>query len=838
MSFQQVYYTSCTSGLGGGKGFQINAATPSISAAVLQQVERLGGYVPPLSAPKRPSPEELDRFPLSLLFHRLHDKSALVAQAKYVATDYSGRFGNYFTHTLIATRPMEDFHDILPIELWRSPTWTVTESPSMSLETLDQPRVGGTVNPLRVQEFLSQSGRAEKLAAFLTAIEAALRTNRRMVIVDEGDSVALWIAAATYALPRHIALDLTFNTYVKNPYQTDALIVGTTPDSDFSFAPHEIEHQFYVFDFHGSRFTPITNLSGFAVAVSAAYQAGRMEDVVGFVRFVARIAPSLPLQEIENAFSAYASLAGLGSGDPERTARWCAPRIALLDAAEVKAVFSALTSRSADHESSLDVAVDLYLAASRAGDSATAAIEVPFWEWLLHDAAGTCPAATLLRIVSDIELPPGAIEAARPLRRTWLEQLTRSKEPIRLCALLELGERLGMLADAAEQLTHLGEHAIAPGLSDAVVQRTLKRLATTPAGPEIVAGVGTFFVDRATDGEALRSLAPVLSELRVFEQLQQCAIKNNSKTFYWWLRGTRTDGHAEKRLAAFLEGREELTRLGLRFGAGDADLAVDAVWGTEKITVGEANELLKALRDMPIDGTRLLGRLFETLQTSGDLSRSDADRDQLAKALADIAVINTSPAHRKLLNAHSWAARLRTRDSGAAETIAGALGALSEGPKETQRGLLDLISGQILAIEDPVVHAELLRQGEGAANDKFLEVYSAALERALLVPAPELPARLARLIVTWNKGGTHIETVLLDSVLPRIVEHWSRTDLNAVEHALALEPALQIRFHSWRKERPGRTGLFGRIKSWLFVGMLLLLLLTGISIGLKFLVQP
>ncbi len=73
MSFLQAYYTSCERGLRGSKGFQINAATEGLDPSLLQQVERLGLYVPPVEAPSRPTAEEIERFPVSLLYQRLGD---------------------------------------------------------------------------------------------------------------------------------------------------------------------------------------------------------------------------------------------------------------------------------------------------------------------------------------------------------------------------------------------------------------------------------------------------------------------------------------------------------------------------------------------------------------------------------------------------------------------------------------------------------------------------------------------------------------------------------------------------------------------------------------------
>ena len=73
---------------------------------------------------------------------------------------------------------------------------------------------------------------------------AQKRSDLRIVIVDDSESIALWIASASYALPPHLAWRLSFNTYDKNPYQTDVLIAGTTLDSDFAFSPPTVFARF------------------------------------------------------------------------------------------------------------------------------------------------------------------------------------------------------------------------------------------------------------------------------------------------------------------------------------------------------------------------------------------------------------------------------------------------------------------------------------------------------------------------------------------------------------------------------------------------------------------
>ena len=139
---------------------------------------------------------------------------------------------------------------------------------------------------------------------------------------------ARWIAAACFVLPRNLALQLTFNTYVKSPYQTDALIVGTTADSDFGFAPHEIRHTVFLFDFVGDRFTPIESPSPLGVLAALALRPERVEDLSGYHAFIAAVEPELPLEQAGIALASYCKLVGMTvpGFDSAQLARWCAPR--------------------------------------------------------------------------------------------------------------------------------------------------------------------------------------------------------------------------------------------------------------------------------------------------------------------------------------------------------------------------------------------------------------------------------------------------------------------------------------------------------------------------------
>ncbi|MEB3222669.1 MAG: hypothetical protein VKS61_11375, partial [Candidatus Sericytochromatia bacterium] len=263
MTFRQVYYTSCTRGLRETRGFQIHAATPDIDPKLREAVERLSLYTPPPSFPTRPTAEELKDFPVVLLHEDLGGGTHVLAQSRYVGTDYSGRYGNYFTHSLLGGTKDFEQAQALPVEMWGSPAWVSTEQADTRLQPMMALHPGTAVTRERVAQFLQAPHRDRWLPAFLGCVEQALETRRRILIVDQeggqpgGYAAALWIAAASYALPRRLALQLTFDTYVRNPYQSSALLCGLLGgrDTDFAFASHEVHQQFYVFDFLADVFT-------------------------------------------------------------------------------------------------------------------------------------------------------------------------------------------------------------------------------------------------------------------------------------------------------------------------------------------------------------------------------------------------------------------------------------------------------------------------------------------------------------------------------------------------------------------------------------------------------
>ena len=235
MRFAQLYYTSCETGLSGFAGFQFNAVTPGLTPEVLRAVESLTAYKPPRWMSPRPDAAEVASCPVNLVY--VTEPAPMLARVVFVGLDFSQRSGNYFAHAIVSQEGTA-FGEILPIELWESRIWKSEPVPYTELPTLHDlpPSARGTrLSRAQVDRFARDAGRAEPLAALLTAAEdAVMRDGLPIVIVDPDAAVAAhWIASVSYLLPRAVARRLTFATYHHNPGYVDVHMIGTVPDSDF-----------------------------------------------------------------------------------------------------------------------------------------------------------------------------------------------------------------------------------------------------------------------------------------------------------------------------------------------------------------------------------------------------------------------------------------------------------------------------------------------------------------------------------------------------------------------------------------------------------------------------
>jgi len=286
VAFRQMYYTSCEHGLSSHPGYQFNAATPGLGTDVLRAVEMLVGYEPPQSVGYNPTPADIAAAPVNLCFRPADPGNAtVIANVRFVGTDFSLRSGNYFAHALVTADPDRDLDGVLPIELWDAPFWASqpidsTELPELSslyeLAWASEPSslsghfgiagpagtaaVASGVRTHReaVARFLADHHATDRLPALLSAVDRAVAVGDRSVVVVEmtADRAAAWIGAVSYLLPPPLARRMSFATYQHRPSHSRLHLVGTVPDADIDLSQAGFD-TFSLFDFPSGRMTQV-----------------------------------------------------------------------------------------------------------------------------------------------------------------------------------------------------------------------------------------------------------------------------------------------------------------------------------------------------------------------------------------------------------------------------------------------------------------------------------------------------------------------------------------------------------------------------------------------------
>ncbi|MBA9004755.1 GAP1-N2 domain-containing protein [Thermomonospora cellulosilytica] len=238
----QLHYTSAASGPTGRSGFQFVAETPGLPPQARSAVTPLLAYRPPPDAPLSPDDEELAAFPVALAYERAGGRAVLV-RSRYLGQDYSGRYGNFFAHAVVAEA--DELEGLRPIELWGAGFWAdrPAEGDLAELEELDP---GEGVSPEALADRLAGEGSYRLLVALVDAAVAALdRGHGRVVLVGaDVEPIVRWIAVLSYSLPVAAAARLSFTTYSADPGGAPQRVVGTTPD--VWAAAHRDEPAFFV----------------------------------------------------------------------------------------------------------------------------------------------------------------------------------------------------------------------------------------------------------------------------------------------------------------------------------------------------------------------------------------------------------------------------------------------------------------------------------------------------------------------------------------------------------------------------------------------------------------
>lgn len=226
----QLHYTSAREGPTGRAGFQFVAATPDLPEGVRAAVTPYLAYRPPPDAPLAPDDAELARFPVAFLYDRV-DGRPLLLRCRYLGRDYSGRYGNFFAHAVVA-EPAE-LEGLRPAELWRAPLWADGPAPDERLGGIAELTPGAALDPEALAAWLAATGIEDPYRTLARLVDAAVKVldggRGRVVLVADDATVARWIALITYSLPVDAAARLTFTTYTADPDGAAQYLVGTTP---------------------------------------------------------------------------------------------------------------------------------------------------------------------------------------------------------------------------------------------------------------------------------------------------------------------------------------------------------------------------------------------------------------------------------------------------------------------------------------------------------------------------------------------------------------------------------------------------------------------------------
>ena len=265
MAFQQLYYTSCETGLAGYGGYQFNAVTLGTSPAVMREIEDRSVYEPPRWLLVNPCLDEPEAYPIALSYFRSEATgAAILTHVTFAGTDYSGRPGNYFAHALVTSTPEQDFGLLLPAELWGAELWQSTPIESSELPELPGPLPRGVVDRPGVQAFLDARGTEAMLPELLSAVWRAMAGGRLVLLAShDANENIWWVAAVSYLLGKHLARRMTFTTYSHRPGYSRHHLAGIQSDA----APADADSAFQLFDL-GAGKTPGGDVHPLAVLLA------------------------------------------------------------------------------------------------------------------------------------------------------------------------------------------------------------------------------------------------------------------------------------------------------------------------------------------------------------------------------------------------------------------------------------------------------------------------------------------------------------------------------------------------------------------------------------------
>ncbi|ROO88901.1 hypothetical protein EDD29_6586 [Actinocorallia herbida] len=272
----QLHYTSARSAA--RSGFQFTASSPGLPPGAEAAVSPYLGYRPPPDAPPAPDAAEIAGFPEALSYDVIGGRRLLVL-SRYLGRDYSGRFGNFLAHAVLADA--DELEGLRPIEFWRAPFWAA--APAGALPVLDDPPPGDTLDPESLCHWLAALDH-DPYARLAWLLDTS--ADRIILVCPDVEEIVRWFAVLAYSLPVETAAALSFTTYTADPVTSPHRLVGTTPDV---WASQRTDHPAHPLDRPAPPHTP----TPYATAVTALWRAHDL-DGLDALSELARLTPATP----------------------------------------------------------------------------------------------------------------------------------------------------------------------------------------------------------------------------------------------------------------------------------------------------------------------------------------------------------------------------------------------------------------------------------------------------------------------------------------------------------------------------------------------------------------
>jgi hypothetical protein len=220
-----------------------------ISEEECRTIESKGIYSVPISYLSILPPE---KFPVKLAFYRLPSGRFAISRSIYTGKDYSGRDGNYFSHTIVfSTLPV----GFVPILTFFSNFWEDRYEcsgnnmlPPLQLD-LEKLRSNRCILIRKLRSLLLQ--KRELAQIFMEKVYNIVGENNKgsILIIDEMKNIPYWILLVYECLPQKLLTELSFSTYdnedvgsfniIGNPFEKKATSYNT-----FNFQEDRIEYCF------------------------------------------------------------------------------------------------------------------------------------------------------------------------------------------------------------------------------------------------------------------------------------------------------------------------------------------------------------------------------------------------------------------------------------------------------------------------------------------------------------------------------------------------------------------------------------------------------------------